>query len=179
MNSLKSSARLLRTGTSKPSGEGTGTVGAIQLVHNESKKVLETLPIRPMGPEHRSFVLSTWVKSYLPYAKRLEGISKEVYLRCEPRTAERCTSLGITQVVTTPDDAYTVLAWVCGETGTLYNIYVIPEFRRMRLAGALIRLACDVGGGDEGTLEVEIARPWPFPTGPRGIRFQYNPYLKG
>jgi hypothetical protein len=111
--------------------------------------------------EHRSFILSTWVKSYESQARK-QGI-KEFYRREEPGVAEArwqdCW-------VVTDSDGFTVHAWVCGYDGVLYHCYVVPELRNVRMASRLIEFAC-------GELR-EYARPWPY-----SAHARMNPYLLG
>lgn len=124
-------------------------------------KTLETLPIVRASPEHRSFILSTWVKSYEATARK-NGI-KAFYGREEPKVAEalwdKCN-------VVTDDTGFTVHAWVCGRRGQLFHCYVVPELRRLRVATRLIEFVC-------GELK-EYARPWPY-----SAHARVNPYLLG
>lgn len=134
----------------------------LELVHRETGKVVERLPVVPATEEHRAFILATWVRSYASTARKL--LSRAVYTAGEPRVAERLWPK--TFVVTSPDDSYTIHAWVCGEPGKLYHCYVIPQLRRKGIAGALIEGLCG--------RNVEIARPWPYEANPR---WTLNPYL--
>ena len=133
---------------------------AILLV--KDNQTLETLPLVKATDEHRSFILSTWVKSYESQARR-QGF-KEFYARHEPALAERlwpaCT-------VVTDDSGYTVHAWVCASRGSLYHCYVVPELRKLRIATRLIEYACPEG-------LKEYARPWPY-----SAHARVNPYLLG
>lgn len=135
---------------------------SVELVHRESGKVVETLPIRPAQEQHRAFILATWVRSYAAVARKT--LSRAVYVAGEPKIAERLWSKAY--VITSPDDDYTVHGWICAERGKLYHMYVIPELRRKGIAGALITSA--VGP------KVEYARPWPYEA-PKAWTF--NPYL--
>ena len=132
--------------------------GKIQLCKGET--VIQSLLLKPAEKQHRSFILSTWVKSYEGQARR-QGIGP-FYATHEPAVAESrwqdCT-------VATDDDGYTVYAWVCGDhTGALWHCYVAPELRRLRIATRLIEHAC-------GSLR-EYARPWPY-----SAHARVNPYL--
>lgn len=135
-----------------------GTQPTIQLVKEGS--VLETLLIVPALDAHRSFIISTWVKSYESQARR-SGISKEMYAKHEPGIAE---SRWADSWVLTDDGGFTVHGWVCGSNGQLWHCYVVPELRRLRVATRLIEYAC-------GPLK-EYARPFPYAQHAR-----LNPYL--
>lgn len=135
----------------------TGGTPRILLVHQGDE--VESLPIVPAAPEHRSFILSTWVKSYENQARK-QGIGPQ-YAKHEPLIAE---SRWQDCWVVTDDDGYTVHAWVCGYEGCLYHIYVQPKLRRLRIATRLIEFAC-------GALK-EYARPWPH-----SAHARVNPYL--
>ena len=135
----------------------TDGTSSILLVKDET--VLETLPVVAATKEHRSFILSTWVKSYKGKA-RDQGIAG-AYDAHEPAIAE---SRWMDCLVVTDDTGFTVHAWVCGRDGQLWHCYVVPELRRLRMATRLIQLAC-------GELR-EYARPWPY-----SAHARTNPYL--
>lgn len=120
---------------------------------------LETLPIVPATKAHRSFILSTWVKSYRHLA-RDQGITG-FYDEYEPPIAE---SRWMDCLVVSDDTGFTVHAWVCGRNGQLWHCYVVPELRKLRVATRLIERAC-------GELK-EYARPWPY-----SAHARLNPYL--
>lgn len=131
----------------------------IKLMRNQD--LLEALPIVAATQEHRSFILSTWVKSYESAARR-QSIQKETYAKYEPLIAE---SRWQDCWVVTDDDGYTVHAWICGYgDGALHHLYVQPKLRRLRMATNLILFAC-------GTLKA-YARPWPY-----SAHARLNPYL--
>ncbi len=136
------------------------TEGELQLVHQPSQSVIQTLKLRPADERHRGFIISTWLKSYAGQARRA-GLGK-FYDVHEPRIAEdRWKDV----LVATDEDGYTVYAWVCGyPDGALHHAYVIPELRRLRVATRLIEAAC-------GDLK-EYARPWPY-----SAHARVNPYL--
>ncbi len=120
---------------------------------------VESLPIVPAQAEHRSFILSTWVKSYQGMARKA-GYGP-FYDKSEPQLAE---SRWQDCHVVTDGDGFTVHAWVCGSEGRLWHCYVVPELRRLRIATRLIEFAC-------GELK-EYARPWPY-----SAHARVNPYL--
>ncbi len=133
-------------------------VPAILLQHRGT--TIQTLPLRQAANTHRSFIISTWIKSYESQARK-QGIGA-FYTRHEPSIAE---SRWKECVVATDDDGYTVYAWACGDkaTGTLWHCYVVPELRKLRIATRLIEYAC-------GELR-EYARPWPY-----SAHARVNPY---
>ena len=126
----------------------------------QGESVLEILPIVLADDSHRSFIISTWVKSYEGQARR-QGIAKEFYSKHEPEIAESRWS---DCWVLTDDGGYTVHAWVCGSAGNLQHMYVQPGLRRMRIATRLIEFAC-------GPLRA-YARRWPY-----SAHARTNPYL--
>lgn len=135
---------------------------SVELVHRESGKVVESLPIRPATEEHRAFVLATWVRSYANTARKV--MSRATYTEGEPKIAERLWKKSY--VITSPDDDYTIHGWICAERGKLYHMYVIPELRRKGISSALISVC--VGP------KVEYARPVPYAV-PKS--WSFNPYM--
>lgn len=129
-------------------------------------KVLQSLTVRPATAQERSFILSTWVRSYLSTVKLL-GVSKGLYLQEEPRIAER---LWERTLVLVSDDGYTVCGWACGRAGYLFHAYVLPELRGIGVASALIEAA--TMAKQLGRTHIDCAKPWPF----KSTRYMYNPY---
>jgi GNAT superfamily N-acetyltransferase len=136
--------------------------GSPAILLMKSGVVLETLPIIAARSEHRSFILSTWVKSYEGLARKLGW--GEFYARHEPSVAE---SLWSSVAVVTDDGGYTVHGWACAIDGGLYHCYVVPELRKLRIATRLIEHTCPNG-------LKEYARPWPY-----SAHARVNPYLMG
>lgn len=135
------------------------TDGTPRILLSNPTSLLEELPIVKPTAAHRSFILSTWVKSYKGRA-RDQGIGGAYDLH-EPAIAE---SRWMDCLVVTDDSGFTVHAWVCGRDGQLWHCYVVPDLRRLRVATRLIEHAC-------GELR-EYARPWPYSQHAR-----LNPYL--
>ena len=125
-----------------------------------------TLPVTKAGQEHRSYILSTWVKSYQPFLRKwLPNLDKAAEL--EGKLAE--THWEQTSIVTSPSDEFTIHAWVAGLPGVLHYVYVPPDLRGKGIARALIRHVCGH--------TFQYGRPWPFKKAPSGGT--YNPYLLG
>lgn len=135
----------------------TGSQPTLNLVHLPSQETLQSLRLVRATPEHRSFILGTWVKSYRSQARK-ENFGG-YYDKYEPGIAE---SRWEDCWVATDEDGYTVYAWVCGETGNLWHVYVVPELRRKGVADSMILHAC-------GTLYPDIAKPF--------YKGRLNPYL--
>lgn len=153
---------LLKDVSARFSMDGSGAP-CLDLVKNGN--VLETLPVVPATQDHRSFILATWVRGALPSAK-LAGVQKAIYLVEEPRVAE--SKWQDCMVVVDPADQFVVLAWICVSTdGTLYNVYVTPDFRRMGILKSLI------GGLVGPDVPVHHVRPLTFPAPKHWV---YNPY---
>lgn len=132
---------------------------SISLNHILTGEVIRHLELGNATADHRSFIISTWLKSYRGLARR-QGI-QEFYDAHEPAIAESrwhdCT-------VATDEDGYTVYAWICGTNGSLWHTYVIPELRMYGVSKVLIELVCGA--------VPDLARPWPYRT-----RSRINPYL--
>lgn len=121
-----------------------------------------TLPLTQAGPQHRSYILATWVRSYAPQLRKwLGSVPEEEGLQAE--------KLWDQSLVVTDDDGFTVHAWVCGSPGLLHYVYVPPELRRKGVAEALIKHLCGH--------TYEYGRPWPYKKEPNGGK--YNPYILG
>jgi GNAT superfamily N-acetyltransferase len=131
-----------------------------------------TLPVVRPSQDHRSFLLSTWVRSYAAAARDGRvGVSKEVLLREEARASERLWQSS--WIVTAKDDPYAIHSWVCGKAGILDYVYVPPELRMRGIASALVKFVA----GDK----YEHGRRWPFKGSKTELETNgtYNPYLLG
>lgn len=148
--------------------------GLLCLRHGESDEVLATMRLVKAKPEHRSFILSTWVKSYAPTMRRFRagvldsasfGVSGADYLSGESAVAEANWEDSL--VAVDLDDDFVIHAWVCGSPGALLHCYVPPQLRQKGIAMAMIKEQC----GEP----VRYSKPWPFRKVPPG--WSYNPYL--
>lgn len=140
----------------------------------------ESLPegtlVIPAGKEHRSFILSTWVRSSWEDVKRTEpSLSYGVFIANEPKIAEKAFAKGYCYVLVSDEDHRVIISWACVETPVSGNpvvhwAYVPPEFRGERITTAVLK---SVLGLDYGLLETsrdascELAK-----------RFIYNPYKR-
>ena len=134
----------------------------IRLLHRPTQEVLQDLLLIKATPEHRNFILGTWVKSYRPHARK-QGIG-EFYDRHEGDVA---VSRWKDCWVASDEDGFTVYAWVCSEEGSLHHVYVVPELRRKGVSAALIQFST-------GEAHPDMARPWPYSSSKLG---RVNPYL--
>ena len=134
---------------------------SVELIHQPTGEILQTLQLGYPTQDHRSFIISTWLKSYRSQARK-QGI-QEFYDKHEPEIAEylwqSCT-------VATDEDGFTVYAWVCGKPGSLRHAYTIPELRMYGVCKALTEYVCGESW--------DLVRPWPFRTSRR-----INPYALG
>lgn len=135
----------------------------LRIVDGEAEPV--TLPLTRAGLHHRNYILSTWLKSYIPVIRKWLG--KDAPLRYEQEAAE--TLWEQTWIVTSEEDEFTIHAWVAGVPGVLHYVYVPPDLRGKGIARALIRHACGH--------TFSYGRPWPYKRNPSGGT--YNPYLLG
>lgn len=133
--------------------------GKLLVCRSSDPKPLVELSIVQATQEHRSFIISTWVRSYQAEARK--WMPRDMYNAEDAAVAERMWDK--CHVVTS--DGYTIVAWVCAHNGVLHHCYVIPDMRRKGVCRALTDHLL-------GTT-VTIARPWPFPK-PAGWR--YNPF---
>lgn len=138
-----------------------GSKTTLSLVHKETAEVVQTLQLMPSQMGHRNFILSTWLKSYRPQARK-DGIA-EYYNKYEPAIAE---SRWQDCFVLSDEDGFAVYAWVCAYPGQLYHVYVIPELRHLGVARRLIEHVAGDGA-------ICYARPWPG----RPKSYRVNPYL--
>lgn len=148
--------------------------GLLMLKHKETDKVLETLRLIQAKPEHRSFILSTWVKSYAPTIRRYRAfvldsspnlIHYDTYMEEEPLVAEAQWENSL--VAVDMNDDFVIHAWVCGSPCKLWHVYVPPPLRQKGIARALIKEQC----GEQ----LGYSKPWPFRHVPIG--WKYNPWL--
>lgn len=159
---------LSNTTYSRVSENGTELI----LLHKETDKELERLPIRQATEEHRNYIISTWVKSYASLNRQTRtahnGLAwvTDTVKAChgEGKIAERLWQH--TRIVTGKEDTYTINGWVCGEPGRLYYAYVPPELRLVGIFSSITKLL-----HQNDTLECRI----PFPYGKRPW-LTYNPY---
>lgn len=132
----------------------SAVVSRDSLTLTSSNGEVETLPIVQATDDHRNFILSTWVRSYEAFARRLsvgpahQRMSTEAYRRGEARVAERHWQK--TRCVVSGSDHYTIHAWVCGEhgedeaPGKLWHVYVSPVLRRKGVGAGLVQDVCGV-----------------------------------
>ncbi len=145
-----------------------GQSDLLLLQAKETGEVLETLHVVQANDSHRAFILSTWVRSYEVPARllRVAGmpIGRDTYHSGESRVAERHWRQS---KVVVGEDGYTIHAWLCGEHGKLWHVYVPPKLRRHGIAKCLTEHYCGK--------QYEVSKPWPSP--PRRHVIQYNPYM--
>lgn len=140
----------------------------------ETREALESLVIQQAETQHRNFILSTWVKSYAHFGRRMYvsvgshdrvHVPEQYYISGENALAE--ASWAECKVVTDPK-GYTVYAWVCAAPGKLWHAYTVPELRKNGIFKALVREVCGDG-------EIQVARI--LPKMPKN--WKYNPYMLG
>jgi ribosomal protein S18 acetylase RimI-like enzyme len=94
--------------------------------------------IIPARKEHRSFVLSTWIRSYREAFSK--DLSYDTIHENESKFAEEAFDSGLVFVDTS--DGYSINGWVCGvhdKVSVLHWVYVPPELRGMGVASKLIQ----------------------------------------
>lgn len=154
---------------SEVSADGT----QLLLRHTESDTVIETLPLIRALPEHKAYIISTWVKSYAGLNRKqrtvLNGsaatVRSEDFTTGEAQIAERLWEK--TYVVSGKEDTFTVNGWLCGEKGRVYHAYIPPDLRRMGIFASLCR---QVAGP---TFHSRLL--WPY-NKVEGLWMHYNPY---
>lgn len=96
---------------------------------------------------HRSFIIATWVRSYMGDCKKMfvsscsypVFTSADCYHFGESKLAERFWSNA--KVLVSGEDSYTVYGWVVANGSCLLHVYVPPEFRRRGLGRRLVEEA--------------------------------------
>lgn len=134
----------------------------------------QKLWLTPSTPKDKAFILSTWVRSYLPIVRKSETLYKQhvlkvkedVYLKHHPRIAESLWECAA--VLRDEADGSAILGYIVGDAGSgiLDYVYVIPDLRNMGLARAMITALC----GHEPTLTHLWPHGW-------HSGWKYNPYL--
>ncbi len=147
----------------------------LQLFSRQTKALLQTLPIVKATDEHRSFIISTWVKSYEPHVRKLAislpggpvlRLDPKAYRTGEARAAERHWDKS--HVITGSDaDVYTIHGWVCAEEGKLWHCYVPPALRSAGVAKGLVERFA--------SRNYHVSKPWP--NQPSGHQCTYNPWM--
>ncbi len=103
-------------------------------------KVLANLKVVHAKPEHRNFILSTWLKSYEKQARNNHWsgllMKAETFRSGEAKVAEKYWTG--TRVVVSDDDQYTIHGWVCFIGDTLLHCYVPPALRESGLSMELV-----------------------------------------
>lgn len=147
----------------------TVSADGLTLWSKETDKVIDVLPIIQADERHRSYILSTWVRSYESTVRRLSvfgmRIRGEDYRAGETRVAE--ANWANSKVVTN-SEGFTVHAWVCGTPGRLWHAYVTPELRRSGVASSLV--------GHVSGWTYSCHKPWPHQRVPRGHSVNYDPW---
>lgn len=146
----------------------------LQLRHGETSHVIEELPLIKALPEHKAYIISTWVKSYATFNRKLRTVlngaasivRSEDFTIGEAQIAE--TLWEKTYVVSGKEDTFTINAWVCGEEGRLYNAYVPPALRRMGIFTTVAHKAAGPG-------PVHTRLMWPYKK-VESLWMSYNPY---
>lgn len=137
---------------------------------SKDDKLLQELPVVQATEEHRSYILSTWVRSYEAHARklRLSGLQmqQDVYRGGESKVAEDHWNKA--HVLGSEADSYVIHAWVCGEPGKLYHVYVPPHLRQSHIATELVERVC-------GTFYT-THKPWPHKA-PSSHHVTWSPYL--
>jgi hypothetical protein len=99
----------------------------------------EPLDLVPIEERHRGYVRGTWIKSYRELANGT-GVPKDLIVAGGESIVD--VLLDRAQVAVAAKSPGTVHAWICGEKGALYFVYVPFELRRKGIASAMIRKVC-------------------------------------
>jgi len=155
----------------------TGSLITLELRRRDSSgELIDSLPIIRAKLEHRSFIISTWVKSYQSQARRIRyesmPVPHDVYRDGESLLAE--LRWKDSHVVVSPGDEFTIHAWICSYSTPgakrLYHVYVPPLLRSSRVAKSLVEHY--VGK------EYLVGKPWPNAP-PSGHVVHFDPYMNG
>ncbi len=99
----------------------------------------ETLRLYPAEPRHHAYILRTWLETAQDMAGG-RGLPRGLIYGGTRRIAEDC--LDSVQVLVSETAPATVHAWICGEPGALFWIYVPFPLRRRGIARAMIAAVC-------------------------------------
>lgn len=122
----------------------------------------QELLLTPFKPQHhRSYIISTWVRSYWDIQKG--GLRQQVYLENEPKIAE--ASAPYATCLALSDSPETLVAWCVGKRGLLHYLYVTKGLRGRGIGTWLAEKVC---GG-----RFEYSRRLPFAPKPTWV---FNPY---
>ncbi len=161
-------------------GEGTDftaevTESYVILSSKASSKIIERLPIVIATQEHRNYILSTWVRSYEAYARKVVvsgGASGTIHV---PSDTYRSGESAVAELhwekchVVTGTDSYTIHAWVCATKGNLWHVYVPPQLRGKGIAKGLV--------GRFAGSHYLVSKPLPYKFS--GHAVHYSPYMNG
>lgn len=128
------------------------------------------LPIIPATKAHRSYILSTWVKSYVSVVRNGHAnVDLSIYLREEPKVAEALWHKSL--VISGENDPFIIHGWICSEPNILHFVYIPPELRGKGIAKAL---TYHYAGPS-----YEYGRRWPFKKAGLIDNGVFNPYILG
>lgn len=116
-----------RASSQPPDGNDTGRVA----------DVLE-LVLRPMRPEDRNYVLSSWLRSA---AESLEfrRMARSVFFRLYAPVVVDMVDRSTVAVATLPEAPDVVLGWLAVEGDTLHYVLTKPRWRQLGIATFLLR----------------------------------------
>jgi hypothetical protein len=99
----------------------------------------EPLHLRPIEPRHENYVLETWVKTWRDMW-RGSGVPEELIVRGVRPIAEGL--LRHTIVAVTERSPATVHAWICGEPGAVFFLYLPHELIHTPLRMQIVNAVC-------------------------------------
>lgn len=142
----------------------------LTLISKTTDRPLETLQIQKAKNVHRSYIISTWLKSYEQHVRRLRpyglSIPASAYRAGEGHLAEALWSKS--HVAVSGSDGYAAHAWVCCIPGKLYHAYVPPDLRLSGLARELVR--------EYAGTRYSVHKPWPNGS-PRSHTVTLDPWM--
>lgn len=143
----------------------------LKLLLNKDDKTLAELDVSMADDPHRSFIISTWVKSISPDF----GVHRTVHNAMEAELAEVNWSRAI--VITSGEDKFTVHAWVCVQhvqgQKVLLQAYVQPDLRQKGVLKAILERFAN------GDLVYPRQLPNTLTWSSTANKWTYNPYLLG
>jgi hypothetical protein len=90
---------------------------------------------------HENYVFSTAIHSVWDIVKGM-GLNRQL-VAAGVRSTLEALMCGVHVLVSAPTSP-TVHAWICGEPGTLYFVFVPFELRRQGIASAMVKAVCKI-----------------------------------
>lgn len=105
-----------------------------------AKNLGKMMTLRPMDEEDRSFIFSSWIRSYRS-SQAMAFVPNAVYYDKQKQLIEYILSRSIVSVAVNYNDDSQIFGWVCFEQEPIHTIhycYVKQPYRNMGIANVLL-----------------------------------------